>query len=181
MKNEPVIVDLAGVEPAPSVQAQRREREIERLKNAKSVPPLTSPLSTQVVGVTFHDYPGALNDIRDLMDKPTKAEYDERAGSYPNFGGDMAQMSAENDYEQALERGFRVTQWIELRREPHNAYDENAIAVWWDGIQLGHINKALAFRLAPELDAGTTWLARVEEVNGSEDMPGISIRLKRED
>ena len=145
MKNEPVIVDLAGVEPAPSVQAQRREREIERLKNAKSVPPLTSPLSTQVVGVSFNaNYPKGLLDVAEAH---------------------------------AITR----PQWIELRREPHNAYDENAIAVWWDGIQLGHINKALAFRLAPELDAGTTWLARVEEVNGSEDMPGISIRLKRED
>jgi len=174
-------VDIADVEPEPSVQAQRREREIERLKNTKSVPPLGSPLSTQVVGVTFHDYPGALNGIRELMDKPSRREYERLTSSYPNFGGDMAQEMAEGGYEQALEEGYRTTQWIELRREPHNAYDENAIAVWWDGIQLGHINKALAFRLAPELDAGTTWLARVEEVNGSEDMPGISIRLKRED
>jgi len=43
------------------------------------------------------------------------------------------------------------------------------------------LNKVLAFRLAPELDAGITWLARVEEVGGDDDLIGCSIRCKREE
>ena len=148
-----VIVDTAGdyhaEKEGQSVQAERRERELDRRANRKTTPPLSSPFSTQAVGVTHHaDYPKGLNDLRGVLAQP----FDDRG-----------------------------TVWLELRREPDNPHDSNAISVWWDGIQLGHLNKVIAFRLAAELDAGQSWLARAEEVAGDEDMPGLSIRMKREE
>jgi len=73
------------------------------------------------------------------------------------------------------------TMWLTLQREPDNEYDPNAISVWWDGHKIGHLNKVIAFRMAPELDAGQTWLARVEEIAGDDELVGVSIRCKREE
>ena len=179
-----VIVDTAGdyhaEKEGQSVQAERRERELARRTARKTTPPLASPFSTQAVGVTYHaDYPQGLNDLRERLERPSKAEFEELTRSYPNFGGEMAQMYAESDWEDVMERGHRVTEWITLKREPDNPHDSNAISVWWDGIQLGHLNKVIAFRLAQELDEGQSWLARAEEVAGEDHQPGLHIRMKR--
>jgi hypothetical protein len=73
------------------------------------------------------------------------------------------------------------TMWLTLKREPENPYDANAIGVWWDGHKIGHLNKVIAYRMAPELDAGQSWLARVEEIAGDDELVGITIRCKREE
>ena len=50
---------------------------------------------------------------------------------------------------------------LELRRDPENAHDPNAIAVHpaGGGEQLGWVPRELAAELAPLLDAGGTWSA----------------------
>lgn len=129
----------------PSVQAERRDREMQRRNERKTTPPLASPFSTQVVGVTHGD-------------------------GYPDLLEHIAEVHAHNK-----------PQWLELRREPDNKYDPNAIQVWWDGHRIGFLNKVIAYRMAPEIDSGTDWLCRVEEVTGEGDLWGVSIRCKRED
>lgn len=128
-----------------SPQAQRREREMERRNTRKTAPPLASPFSTQVVGVTH-------------------------AEGYPDVHLAVGEVHAAS----------RPT-WLTLKREPHNEYDPNAIGVWWDAHKLGHLNRVIAFRMAPELDAGTEWLCRVEEVAGEGDLIGVSVRCKRQE
>lgn len=164
-----------------SVQAERREREMHRRQERKTTPPLAGVFSTQVVGVTHGDgYPGVLYDLQHLMERPHRELWKEMTSHYPMFNGDMAQMYAEADYDRLLEEGPYETQWITLRREPDNEHDPNAISVWWCDARIGFLNKIIAFRMAPELDAGVTWLARVEEVGGDEHI-GVSIRCKREE
>jgi hypothetical protein len=77
---------------------------------------------------------------------------------------------------------------VVLRRNPANEYDANAIEVHVPALgdvgMVGHIERPIAARLAPELDAGGQWSATVEDVlinPDHEDRPGISIRLKREE
>jgi HIRAN domain len=50
---------------------------------------------------------------------------------------------------------------LELRRDPANEHDPNAIAVYpaGDGEQVGWVPRELAAELAPELDAGRPWSA----------------------
>jgi hypothetical protein len=50
---------------------------------------------------------------------------------------------------------------LELRRDPANLHDVNAIAVHGDGggEQLGWVPREVAAELAPELDEGRTWSA----------------------
>jgi hypothetical protein len=51
---------------------------------------------------------------------------------------------------------------LELRRDPANEHDPNAIAVETaGGGQLGFVPRAVAAELAPELDAGRPWSAVV--------------------
>jgi HIRAN domain len=52
---------------------------------------------------------------------------------------------------------------LELRRDPDNPHDPNAIAVHpaGGGEQVGWVPRELAAELAPELDAGRTWSALV--------------------
>lgn len=78
-----------------------------------------------------------------------------------------------------------------LIRNPDNAYDSNAIEVHVPSLgeraMIGHLTRPIAARLAPEMDAGVRWLARVESVliaEGHLDNPGISImcaRVREED
>lgn len=58
---------------------------------------------------------------------------------------------------------FGPGQRLELRRDPENEHDPNAIAVHPDGggEQLGWVPRELAAELAPQLDAGRSWAAVV--------------------
>lgn len=68
----------------------------------------------------------------------------------------------------------------ELRREPDNEYDENAIAVWiverpFREVKIGYLKKEVAHDLAPKMDAGDfkpheVWA--VELVNEKEGIGG---------
>ena len=59
-----------------------------------------------------------------------------------------------------------------LAREPHNAYDPNAIAVTIDGETVGYIPREDAAALAPLLDAGRSHSALVHCIRGG--VPGAS-------
>ena len=50
---------------------------------------------------------------------------------------------------------------LELRRDPGNPHDENAIAVLAGGAQVGWVPREVAVELAPDVDAGRPWTAVV--------------------
>lgn len=54
---------------------------------------------------------------------------------------------------------------VMLKREPHNLHDTNAIAVSSIDGQVGYIGKDYAKILAPLMDAGARFKARVSEVS----------------
>jgi hypothetical protein len=58
---------------------------------------------------------------------------------------------------------------VELRREPDNEYDRNAVAIAGSGGTLGYFNKAMAARLAKLLDSGQEFEAIVTQVIDSDD------------
>jgi len=69
---------------------------------------------------------------------------------------------------------------LELRRDPGNEHDANAIAVLAGGAQIGWVPRELAAELAPEIDAGRPWSAAVlREHRGSPRDPrtGLTILL----
>ena len=53
---------------------------------------------------------------------------------------------------------------ITIRREPTNRFDTNAIAVFTEKGQIGYIGKDYATILAPMMDAGTQFEARIDDI-----------------
>ena len=87
------------------------------------------------------------------------------------------------------ERGLRVsgvagTQFrpgaLELRREPGNPHDANAIAVHAGGVHVGFVPRELAAEIAPELDAGRPWSAvvlREQRASPRDPRSGVTMLL----
>lgn len=74
---------------------------------------------------------------------------------------------------------LQIDSELKLVRNPKNEYDRNAIAVkTLENIQIGWIPKKQAEILAPEIDAGVMWHAKVEKVIGHEhELKGVLIKL----
>lgn len=70
---------------------------------------------------------------------------------------------------------------LELRREPDNPHDANAIGVWLGALQLGFIRRPIAARIAPNVDAGERYSAHVTALTGGGTRSwGINIYVTRE-
>ena len=69
---------------------------------------------------------------------------------------------------------------LELRREPDNEHDANAIAVHAGGAQVGFVSRELAAELAGELDAGHSWSAvvlREQRTSPRDPRTGVTMLL----
>ena len=62
--------------------------------------------------------------------------------------------------------GLREGAALDLVREPANEKDPNAIAVFYGALRLGYIRAGIAKHLAPLVDAGARYRARVENLTG---------------
>jgi single-stranded-DNA-specific exonuclease len=62
--------------------------------------------------------------------------------------------------------GLRVGTELVLERQPANEFDANAIAVRYGALQLGFVRKQIAKHLAPLIDGGARYSARVESLTG---------------
>lgn len=86
-----------------------------------------------------------------------------------------------------VDDGGAETLRVILRRNPENPHDENAIEVHAPTLgrgrtMIGHVPRDLAARLAPSLDRGDEWSARVMHVlikDDHPDRPGVEVALER--
>ncbi len=72
---------------------------------------------------------------------------------------------------------------LELRRESQNPHDRNAIAVHYGNLQLGFFNKRLAAHIAPLIDGGACYRARIASLTGGPQYSkhrGVNILVERE-
>ncbi|HEX4014163.1 MAG TPA: helicase-related protein [Candidatus Cybelea sp.] len=82
--------------------------------------------------------------------------------------------------------GMRPGAPLELRRQPDNPYDSNAIAVSYGHLQLGFLNKKLAAHIAPLIDAGARYRACVASLTGPSGHAtekrhrGVNVRIERD-
>ena len=67
---------------------------------------------------------------------------------------------------------------LELHREPENPHDRNAIAVYYGNLQIGFFNKRLAVHIAPLIDAGARYRARIASLTGTSTSPGQATDAK---
>jgi single-stranded-DNA-specific exonuclease len=77
--------------------------------------------------------------------------------------------------------GLRVDTELVLERQPQNEFDPNAIAVRYGALQLGFVRKQIAKHLAPLIDGGARYRARVESLTGGgEKNRGVNIYMWRD-
>ena len=96
----------------------------------------------------------------------------------PGFNTKIAGVSFEG--RQDIAAGLREGYALELRRQPANGHDANAIAVLYGQLQLGFLNRELAARLAPLIDAGTSYRATITHVTGGGGKnTGVNIWVER--
>jgi single-stranded-DNA-specific exonuclease len=98
----------------------------------------------------------------------------------PRFHTKIAGVSFEG--RQDTIAGLQAGATLELRREPSNPHDANAIAIHYGNLQLGFLNKELAAHLAPLLDNGVRYRVRVASLTGGtqEKNRGVNVLLERE-
>ncbi|MBV9332382.1 MAG: DEAD/DEAH box helicase [Candidatus Eremiobacteraeota bacterium] len=92
-------------------------------------------------------------------------------GDAPHFHTKIAGVSFEG--RQDIIAGLHAGAPLQLLRQPNNPHDANAIAVHYGDLQLGFFNKRLAAHIAPRLDEGVRYTARVASLTG-----GPSARLR---
>ncbi len=90
-------------------------------------------------------------------------------GDAPRFHTKIAGVSFEG--RQDVIAGLRAGAALELRREPHNPHDPNAIAVCYGNLQLGFFNRRMAAHIAPRMDAGARYRARIASLTGGSQDP----------
>ena len=71
---------------------------------------------------------------------------------------------------------------LELARQADNPHDRYAIAVHYGQLQLGFFNRRLAAHIAPLIDAGARYSARVASLTGGNDFKhrGVNVVIERE-
>jgi single-stranded-DNA-specific exonuclease len=77
--------------------------------------------------------------------------------------------------------GLKIGLDLDLVREPGNEHDLNAIAVRYGNLQLGYIRRGIAAHLAPRIDAGARYRARISSLTGGGDRHrGVNIVVERD-
>jgi hypothetical protein len=54
----------------------------------------------------------------------------------------------------------RIGLLLDLKREPKNPADPNAVAIFWGGYKLGWVPRGLAAEIAPFMDSGVSVICR---------------------
>ena len=78
---------------------------------------------------------------------------------------------------QEIAGGLRGGETVELVREPDNAHDPNAIAVCYGTLQIGFLRREIAKRIAPNIDGGDRYEARISDVTGGRDGRHFGVNL----
>jgi single-stranded-DNA-specific exonuclease len=100
-------------------------------------------------------------------------------GSASQFHTKLAGVSFEG--RQDTIAGLRVGAELGLERQPDNAYDPQAIAVRYGALPLGFVKREVARHIAPLIDAGARYRARIESLTGGGDRHrGVNIYVWRD-
>ena len=146
------------------------------MREKKLPPPTPSEAAFERLLAGFGDAPASdaaaappearafLDDLyaksREYLDRDPYATIGEASG----FNTKIVGVSFEG--RQDVVAGVRAGTPLELRRQPDNAYDPNAIGVWYGALQLGFLKREIAQRVAPNIDGGERYTAEVTAVTG---------------
>jgi hypothetical protein len=103
------------------------------------------------------------------------------ASQYEKLYGYVHMHAVLHNNRQSAIRSCVLGETLQLIREPQNPYDKNAIRVLRpNGLDVGHVAKENAAEIAPRMDRGETFIARVNWINPPHDdfqHHGLKVRI----
>ena len=75
--------------------------------------------------------------------------------------------------------GHRDIGYFSIEREPNNTHDPNAVGVWFLNDRLGYLERPVAEKLAPVMDAGiklTAWFIRRNQF-APDSIVGLTVEI----
>jgi single-stranded-DNA-specific exonuclease len=171
-----------------SPSTSKTQKSPARAALPKSLPPPTA--SEAAFEALFLSRPSERGQadafVERLFAKGDEYLHDEYAtiGDASRFHTKLAGVSFEG--RQDVIAGLRAGAPLELRRQADNPHDGNAIAVHYGQLQLGFFNRRLAAHIAPLIDAGARYGARVASLTGGSATAndvrhrGVNVVIERE-
>ena len=98
---------------------------------------------------------------------------------FSSFNTKLAGVTFGDCQKSILKWGHRDIQYFSLEREPGNPHDPNAVGVWFLNDLLGYLQKPVAEKLAPVMDAGTKLTAKFVRRNewGPDSIVGLTVEI----
>jgi hypothetical protein len=98
---------------------------------------------------------------------------------FASFQTKLAGVTFDHCQEAIHKWGHRDIRYFSLEREPENPHDPNAIGVYFLQDRLGYLQKPVAEKLAPVMDAGTQLTARFVRRNqfASDSIVGLTVEI----
>jgi single-stranded-DNA-specific exonuclease len=159
--------------PPPTPSEAAFERLLEQF-SAAPPPPRSAPDRADAAPEASAFLDELYANARAFLDRDAYATIGEASG----FNTKVVGVSFEG--RQDVVAALRPGEAVELRRQPDNAYDPNAIGVWFGALQLGFLKREIAARVAPNFDAGERYAAEVTAVTGGGTRSfGINIYVTR--
>ncbi len=185
--------------PPPTPSEAAFERVLREFDSRVSAPSVDSSVTKSVVdsrvtlslskadseialGVSSHEE--SIDDFVDRLFSQSRTflQRDDFAGIGERDSFPTKVMGVSFEGRQDLVAGLVPGLELELQRQPDNPHDANAIAVNYGALQIGFLRKQIAKHLAPLIDGGARYRARIEHVTGGRDGKnfGVNIRVERE-
>jgi single-stranded-DNA-specific exonuclease len=164
--------------PAPTPSEAAFERAFRALKESEGAPSSTPPPHRAEPDGSPRAFTEFVSRAFEHANEYAKDRY-ATIGGASQFHTKLVGVSFEG--RQDTIAGLRVGTELMLERQPGNQYDANAIAVHYGALQLGFVRKEIAKHLAPMIDSGARYRARVESLTGGgEKNRGVNIYMWRD-
>lgn len=137
--------------PPPTASERAFETALASFEGARSAPPQDDNVRSFVERAFSHAQEYAKDRYASI-------------GDATQFHTKLAGVSFEGRQDRIA--GLQLGSDLVLERQPENQYDPNAIAVRFGQLQIGFISKGIAKHVAPQIDAGARYRARVESLTG---------------
>lgn len=98
---------------------------------------------------------------------------------FSSFHTTLAGFTFDHCQQAILKWGHRDIGYFSLEREPDNTHDPNAVGVYFLSDRLGYLERPVAEKLAPVMDAGTKLTARFIRRNqfAHDSIVGLTVEI----
>ena len=171
--------------PPPTASEAAFERLLEHFDDVEDIVEAEAAAPQPRRGEPFEVAPDPTHETEAFLDElfANQAKFLERdkfatIGDADDFYTKIVGVSFEGRQDKVA--GLMPGYALELERQPDNPHDPSAIAVRFGALHLGYLKREIARRLAPNIDGGDRYVARVGSITGGGNRHvGVNIHVTR--